>query len=122
MFLPINLSKTYYKIISMANSQQEFNPALPLPVKFTVQDGKYGPQLSLFIPTESVTHLMDHIQNLVNTKTAGGSVYLGKPKGTVKTEGIYINAKALESDDGNGFFGQINPQKIEGVSSSQGLF
>ena len=122
MFLPINLLKTFYKTISMANSQQEFNPALPLPIKFTVQNGRYGPQLSLFIPTESVTHLMDHIQNLVNTKTAGGSVYLGKPKGTVKTEGIYINAKALESDDGNGFFGQINPQKIEGVSSSQGLF
>ena len=122
MFLQINLLKTFYKTISMANSQQEFNPALPLPVKFTVQDGRYGPQLSLFIPTESVTHLMDHIQNLVNTKTAGGSVYLGKPKGTVKTEGIYINAKALESDDGNGFFGQINPQKIEGVSSSQGLW
>ena len=122
MFLPINLLKTFYKTISMANSQQEFNPALPLPIKFTVQNGRYGPQLSLFIPTESVTHLMDDIQNLVNTKTAGGSVYLGKPKGTVKTEGIYINAKALESDDGNGFFGQINPQKIEGVSSSQGLF
>ena len=46
----------------MTNSQQEFNPALPLPVKFTVNDGKFGPQLSLFIPTESVTHLMDHIQ------------------------------------------------------------
>ena len=122
MFLPINLLKTFYKTISMANQQQEFNPALPLPIKFTVQDGRYGPQLSLCIPTESVTHLMDHFQNLVNTKTAGGSVYLGKPKGTVKTEGIYINAKALESDDGNGFFGQINPQKIEGVTNSQGLF
>ena len=108
----------------MANQQQDysFNPALPLPVGFKVQEGKFGPQLSLFIPTESVTHLMDHFQNLVNTKTAGGSVYLGKEKGTVKTEGIYINAKALESDDGNGFFGQINPQKIEGVSNSQGLF
>ena len=106
----------------MTNSQQEFNPALPLPIKFTVQDGKFGNQLSLFIPTESVTHLMDHIQNLVNTKKAGGSVYLGKPKGTVKTEGIYINAKALESDDVNGFFGQINPQKIEGAPNSQGLF
>jgi len=122
MFLPINLLKTFYKIISMANSQQEFNPALPLPVKFTVQDGKFGNQLSLFIPTESVTHLMEHIQNLVNTKSAGGTVYLGKEKGSVKTTGIYINAKALESDDGNGFFGQINPQKIENVSSSQGLF
>ena len=122
MFLPINLLKTFYTIISMANQQQEFNPALALHVKFSVNDGRYGPQLSLFIPTESVTHLMDHFQNLVNTKTAGGSVYLGKEKGTVKTEGIYINAKALESDDGNGFFGQINPQKIEGVSNSQGLF
>ena len=124
MFLPINLLKTFYKIISMANQKQDysFNPALPLPVGFKVQEGKFGPQLSLFIPTESVTHLMDHFRNLVNTKTAGGSVYLGKEKGTVKTEGIYINAKALESDDGNGFFGQINPQKIEGVSNSQGLF
>ena len=108
----------------MANQQQDysFNPALPLPVGFKVQEGKFDPQLSLFIPTDSVTHLMGHIQNLVNTKKAGGSVYLGKPKGTVKTEGIYINAKALESDDGNGFFGQINPQKIEGVTNSQGLF
>jgi len=122
MFLLINLSKTSYKIISMTNSQQEFNPAIPLPIKFKIQDGKFGNQLSLFIPTESVTHLMDHFQNLVNTKTAEGSVYLGKEKGSIKTQGIYINAKAYESDDGNGFYGQINPQKIKNVSTSQGLF
>ena len=79
----------------MTNSQQEFNPAIPLPIKFKIQDGKFGNQLSLFIPTESVTHLMDHFQNLVNTKTAEGSVYLGKEKGSIKTQGIYINAKAL---------------------------
>jgi len=106
----------------MTNSQQEFNPALPLPIKFTVQDGKFGNQLSLFIPTESVTHLLEHIQNLVNTKPAGGSVYLGKDKGSVKTTGIYINAKALQSDGGDGFFGQINPQKIESAPNTQGLF
>ena len=122
MFLQINLSKTFYKIISMTNSQQEFNPAIPLPIKFKIQDGKFGNQLTLFIPTESVTHLMDHFQNLVNTKTAEGSVYLGKEKGSIKTQGIYINAKAYESDDGNGFYGQINPQKIKNVSTSQGLF
>ena len=86
----------------MTNSQQEFNPAIPLPIKFKIQDGKFGNQLSLFIPTESVTHLMDHFQNLVNTKTAEGSVYLGKEKGSIKTQGIYINAKAYESDDGPG--------------------
>ena len=106
----------------MTNSQQEFNPALPLPVKFTVQDGKFGNQLSLFIPTESVTHLMEHIQNLVNTKPAGGSVYLWIDKGSVKTTVIYLNAKALESDDGNGFVCQINPQKIESAPDTQGLF
>ena len=104
----------------MTNSQ--FNPALPLPLKFNVQDGKYGNQLSLFIPTESVTHLIEHMQNLVNTKTAGGSVYLGEEKGTVKTTGIYFNAKAMESKDGNGFYGQINPQKIENAPNTQGLF
>ena len=109
MFLPINSSKLSYKIISMTNSQ--FNPALPLPVKFTVNDGKFGPQLSLFIPTESVTHLMDHFQNLVNTKTAGGSVYLGKEKGNINTDGVYINAKVMDGD--YGLYGQINPQKID---------
>ena len=103
-------------------SEFNFNPALPKPISFKIQDGQYGKQLALFIPTESITHLVDHMQNLVNTKLSSGKVYLGKEKGTVKTEGIYINAKALESDDGNGFFGQINPQKIEGVTNSQGLF
>ena len=103
-------------------SEFTFNPALPKPISFKIQDGQYGKQLALFIPTESITHLVDHMQNLVNTKLSSGKVYLGKEKGNINTEGVYINAKALESDDGNGFFGQINPQKIEGVSNSQGLF
>ena len=49
----------------MANQQQEFNPALPLPVKFTVNDGRYGPQLSLFITTETSfqSELMIFLQN-----------------------------------------------------------
>ena len=52
MFLPINLLKQYYKITSMTNSQ--FNPALPLPIKFNINDGKFGNQLTLCIPVESV--------------------------------------------------------------------
>ena len=88
-----------------------FNPALPKPISFKIQDGQYGKQLALFIPTESITHFVDHMQNLVNTKLSSGKVYLGKEKGTVKTEGIYINAKALESE--YGIYGQINPQKID---------
>ena len=88
-----------------------FNPALPLPISYKIQEGQYGNQLRIFIPTESTTHFIDHLQKLVDTKTTGGQVYLGKEKGTLKTEGIYINAKALESE--YGIYGQINPQKIE---------
>ena len=120
MFLPINLSKLFYKIISMTNSQ--FNPALPLPIKFTIQDGKFGNQLTLCIPVESVTHLMEHIQNLVNTKTTDGKAYDFAQKKNIEAKCIYINAKAMESNDGNGFFGNINPQKIEDAPNTQGLF
>ena len=57
----------------MTNSQ--FNPALPLPIKFNINDGRFGNQLTLCIPVESVTHFMEHIQNLVNTKQSDGKVY-----------------------------------------------
>ena len=103
----------------MSNSNFDFNPALPLPIGFKIQDGKYGKQLSLFIPTESITHFMDHMQNLVNTKSTSGKVYLGKEKGNINTEGIYINAKTLESE--YGIYGQINPQKIENAPSTNEL-
>jgi len=118
MFLLINLLKPFYKITSMANSQ--FNPALPLPMSFKIQDGKFGMQLGIFIPTESITHLIDHLQNLVNTKPSSGSVYLGKEKGTKKTTGIYLNAKVLDGEYGQ--YGQINPQKIENAPNTEGLF
>jgi len=118
MFLLINFSKHFYKIILMANS--EFNPAFPLPMSFKIQDGKFGMQLGIFIPTESITHVIDHLQNLVNTKSSTGSVYLGKEKGTLKTTGVYLNGKVLEGDYGQ--YGQINPQKIENAPNTQGLF
>ena len=93
---------------------KNFKPALPLPMSFKIQDGQYGKQLVLFIPTESITHFVDHMQNLVNTKLSSGKVYLGKEKGNINTEGVYINAKALEGD--YGVYGQINPQKIKLVT------
>ena len=94
-------------------SEFTFNPALPKPISFKIQDGQYGfkRQLALFIPTESITHLMDHMQNLVNTKLSSGKVYLGKEKGNINTEGVYINAKVMDGD--YGLYGQINPQKID---------
>ena len=92
----------------MTNSQ--FNPALPLPIKFNINDGKFGNQLTLCIPVESVTHFMEHIQNLVNTKTTDGKVYDFAQKKNIEAKCIYINAKANENE--YGIFGQINPQKI----------
>ena len=72
----------------MTNSQ--FNPALPLPIKFNINDGKFGNQLTLCIPVESVTHFMEHIQNLVNTKTTDGKVYDFAQKKTLKLN-VYIS-------------------------------
>ena len=44
----------------------DFKPAFPLPMSFKIQDGKYGLQLGIFIPTESITHVIDHLQNYFN--------------------------------------------------------
>ena len=102
----------------MTNSQ--FNPALPLPIKFNINDGRVGNQLTLCIPVESVTHFMELIQNLVNTKQSDGKVYDFAKKENIQTKCIYINAKALEGD--YGIYGNINPQKIEDAPDTQGLF
>ena len=72
----------------MTNSQ--FNPALPLPIKFNINDGRFGNQLTLCIPVESVTHFMEHIQNLVNTKQSDGKVYDFAKKENIQTKCIYI--------------------------------
>ena len=56
----------------------DFNPALPLPIKWTIGDDRFvegGQVLSLTIPVDSVTHLIDHLQNLVNTKAKDGDVF-----------------------------------------------
>ena len=56
----------------------DFNPALPLPIKWNISDDRFDPEkqvLSLTIPVDSVTHLIDHLQNLVNSKAKDGEVY-----------------------------------------------
>tara|TARA_B100000900_G_C20575540_1_gene715159 strand:- start:986 stop:1294 length:309 start_codon:yes stop_codon:yes gene_type:complete len=102
----------------MTNSQ--FNPALPLPIKWNINEGKFGNQLTMCIPVESVTHLMEHLQNLVNTKSSDGKVYDFTKKENVTTKVIYLNAKAIDGE--YGVFGNINPQKIESAPDTQGLF
>ena len=96
----------------MTNSQ--FNPALPLPIKWSIGTDRFDPEkevLGLTIPVESVTHFMEHIQNLVNTKAKDGEVYDFKTKKKVKTQCVQIFSKAMDGQ--YGVFGNINPQKLE---------
>ena len=47
----------------------EFNPALPLPIKWNISYDRFNEVqqvLSLTIPVDSVTYLIDHLQNLVD--------------------------------------------------------
>ena len=95
----------------------DFNPALPLPIKWTINDDRFDPEkqvLSLTIPVDSLTHLIDHLQNLVNTKAKEGEVYDFAKKEKVKTQCVQIFSKAM--DGPYGVFGNINPQKIESVN------
>ena len=100
----------------------DFNPALPLPIKWTIGDDRFvegGQVLSLTIPVDSVTHLIDHLQNLVNTKAKDGDVYDFNKKDTIKTQCVQIYSKAMEGKYGT--WGNINPQKIENAPSTEEL-
>ena len=98
----------------------DFNPALPLPIKWTISDDKFDPEkqvLSLTIPVDSVTHLIDHLQNLVNTKASEKKVYDFKQRKEIKTQCIQIYSKVMDGKYGP--WGNINPQKIESTVNEE---
>ena len=100
----------------------DFNPALPLPIKWSIGDDRFneGQQvLSLTIPVDSVTYFIDHLQNLVDQKAKEGEVYDFNKKEKIKTQCIQIYSKAMDGQ--YGVFGNINPQKIENSPSSNEL-
>ena len=120
-------SKLFYKIILQMPDFNDFNPALPIPIKWSIGRNRFNQeeeQLVLTIPVESITHLIDHLQNLVNTKTQEGVVYdprkKDQNKGKAKAKVIYLNSKVLTGEYGP--FGLFNPQKIENAPNTQGLF
>ena len=91
----------------------EFNPALPLPIKWNIGDDRFneGQQvLSLTIPVDSVPYLTEHLMNLIDKKAKEGEVYDFAKKEKVKTQCVQIFSKAM--DGPYGVFGNINPQKI----------
>ena len=92
----------------------DFNPALPLPIKWSIGDDRFneGQQvLSLTIPVDSVTYFIDHLQNLVDQKAKEGEVYDFNKKEKIKTQCIQIYSKAMDGQ--YGVFGNINRQKLE---------
>ena len=112
MFLPINLLKKFFKIISMTNSQ--FNPALPLPIKWSIGTDRFDPEkevLALTIPVESVTSLIEHLTNLVNTKQVEKKVYDPKIGKSSEKPCIMLYCKGTNGD--YGLYGSFSPLKIE---------
>ena len=56
----------------------DFNPALPLPIKWNIGDDRFneGQQvLNLTIPVDSVPYLTEHLMNLIDKKAKDGEVY-----------------------------------------------
>ena len=67
--------------------------------------------LSLTIPVDSVTYLIEHLNTLVDQKAKDGEVYDFNKKEKVKTKCVQIYSKAMDGQFG--VFGNINPQKLE---------
>ena len=102
----------------------DFNPALSLPIKWSIGEDRFNDDddakvLTLTIPVDSLNQLIDHLKALSYTKQKQGEVYDFKKKEKVKTQCIYVNAKGMDGQ--YGLFGNINPQKIEDVPTTDEL-
>ncbi len=112
MLLPINLLKLSFKIIL-----QMANFALPLPIKWSVGKNKFNeenpdePLLSIQVPVESVTSLIEHLTNLVNTKQVTKAVYDPKVKKSDDKPCVMLYCKGTNGD--YGLYGSFSPLKIE---------
>ena len=102
----------------------DFNPALSLPIKWSIGEDRFNDDddakvLTLTIPVDSLDQFIDHLKALSYTKQKQGEVYDFKKKEKVKTQCIYVNAKGMDGQ--YGLFGNINPQKIEDVPTTDEL-
>ena len=102
-----------------------FEPALSLPVNFSVSDNKfpdskekYPKRIRLFIPLETVLDLSNLCMNLADNPEnhAKGKVYDMRDGTSKEVDGImlYGNGKIGSYDeDEYGAYGTINPLKLE---------
>ena len=112
MFLPINLLKLSFKI-----TLQMPNFALPLPIKWSVGKNKFNeenpnePLLAIQVPVESVTSLIEHLTNLVNTKQVTKAVY--DPKVKKSNDKPCVMLYCIGTNGDYGLYGSFSPLKIE---------
>jgi hypothetical protein len=104
----------------MADFQNDFVPAFPFPVKWSVGDNTFDDKdknpktIGLAIPVDSIPGLINLLMALEadTSKHKQGKVW-SKENGEEKKAVVYLNGKGKESNDGYGCFGNINPRKIE---------
>jgi len=114
-------SKLFYKIILQ---MPDF--ALPLPIKWSVGKNKFNeenpnePLLAIQVPVESVTSLIEHLTNLVNTKQVSKEVYDPKKGKSDDKPCIMLYCKGKNGQ--YGLYGNFSPLKIEDAPNAQGLF
>jgi hypothetical protein len=96
----------------------DFQPQLSKQGKWSVgdnrfdEDGKFPKSLSIFIPEESIDEFARYLQNM-RSKLKPGKVYNYQTKENEDTQGIYLNFKGKQGD--NGAFGNINPANNDGA-------
>ncbi len=114
----------------MPNFQSSFNAALPRVIKWSAGENQYmndeldehgNPKfpssLALFIPTESITALANHLMDLADQKQVMGKVWDYTNNVEVEVSGVYINGKGKIGERGSSF-GNINPAALDGAAAA----
>ena len=111
--------------------EKKFDPALSLPVNFSVRDNpyenskqKYPKQMRLFIPLTSIDEFCAHIKAAAADVDfqKPGKVYDMKTGENEEVLGIYLNGNGKKNkfeEDEDSCFGTINPRRIQTEEDSE---
>jgi len=112
----------------MPEFKTTFEAALPKVIKWSVgenrfaedeldDDGnpKFPRSLSLFIPTESITALANHLMDLADQKQFIGKIWDYNNNVEIEVHGVYLNAKGKQGEYGD--FGSLNPAALSSAAA-----
>ena len=106
----------------MANFNNDFVPAFRFPIKWSTNNNtfddsdKFSKTIGLCVPVDSMRDFINHCEKLLadSSNYKRGKIYDPATKTELENQAvIWINGKGLESKDGQNFYGNINPRKIE---------